>query len=70
MLKRDTKKDSNPAKHIRQFADRRFTGKILMSAPSNFRLRKTIEAYFIALKGPSINEQEDNELFLFKNGVT
>ena len=42
-----------------------------MAAPINDRVRKNLEASFIALSRPSLNEQIDaNTLLLFRNGVT
>ena len=42
-----------------------------MAAPINDRLRKNLEASFIALSRPSLNEQIDAKtLLLFRNGVT
>ena len=42
-----------------------------MTAPINDRARKNLEASFIALSRPSLNEQIDaKKLLLFRNGVT
>ena len=42
-----------------------------MTAPINDRVRKNLEASFIALSKPSFNEQIDTKkLILFRNGVT
>ena len=44
---------------------------MLLSAPENTRIRKNLEALFIAKKKPSLNEQvESNALNFFHNGVT
>ena len=48
-----------------------FQWKVLMSAPMNNRKRKILEAFFIAVKRPTLNEQKDSKkLTLFRNGVT
>ena len=42
-----------------------------MTAPTNDRVRKNLEASSIALSKPSFNEQIDTKkLILFRNGVT
>ena len=42
-----------------------------MAAPINDRVRKSLEASFIALSRPSLNEQVDpKKLLLFRNGAT
>ena len=64
-------KDSEPAKHLRKFPDHKFDWKILLTAPTNAKLRKILESSMIALKQPSLNEQLDlDQLILFRNGVT
>ena len=64
-------KDSGPAKHLNNYPDHKFTWKVVMSAPNNTRLRRYLEAFFIATKRPSLNEQiEAKKLTLFRNGVT
>ena len=41
-----------------------------MTGPFNDRVRKKLEASFIALSRPSLNEQIDaKKLLLFRNGV-
>ena len=48
-----------------------FTWKVLMTASINDRLRKNLEASFIAVSRPSLNEQIDaKKLLLFQNSVT
>ena len=65
------KKDSEPAKHLFQNPDHVFQWNVLMSAPMNNRKRKILEAFFIAVKRPTLNEQKDSKkLTLFRNGVT
>ena len=42
-----------------------------MSAPMNNCKRKILEAFFIAVKRPTLNEQKDSKMLtLFRNGVT
>ena len=65
------KKDSEPAKHLFQQPGHVFQWKVLISAPMNNRKRKNLEAFFIVVKHPALNEQKDLEkLTLFRNGVT
>ena len=60
-----------PAAHLEQNIDHCFTWRILCNAPSNPRTRKNIEAFFIAIMRPSLNEQTNSDaLILFRNGVT
>ena len=48
-----------------------FTSKVLIAGPINDRVRKNLEASFIALSRPSLNEHIDSKkLLLFQNGVT
>ena len=64
-------KDSEPAKHLREFPDHSFEWKVIMNAPIKTRIRKNLEASIIAFKRPSLNDQLDsNKLVLFRNGVT
>ena len=64
-------KKSKPAAHLEQNIDHYFTWRILCNAPSNAKTRKSIEAFFIAIMRPSLNEQTDSDaLILFRNGVT
>ena len=63
--------DSEPAKHLRKFPDHKFDWKILLTAPTNAKLRKILKSSMIALKQPSLNEQLDfDQLILFRNDVT
>lgn len=64
-------KNSEPANHIYHNPDHQYSWKILIKAPLRTRLRKNLEASFIALKRPKLNEQlESKKLLLFRNGVT
>ena len=51
-------KDSEPAKHLFQNIDYFFQWKVLMSAPANNCKRKNLEAFFIAVKHPTLNEKK------------
>ena len=62
---------SEPSKHIKNNINHVFEWKILCNAPKNSRSRKNLEASYISLKRPQLNEQIDfNTLSLFRNGVT
>ena len=62
---------SKPSAHLEQNEDHYFTWKILCNTPSNARIHKNIEEFFIAITRPSLNEQIDSDaLPLFRNGVT
>ena len=64
-------KDSEPAKHLRKFPAHKLNWKILLTAPTNAKLRKILESSMIVLKQPSLNEQLDfDKLILFRNGAT
>ena len=45
-------------------------GRYCQRPPNNTRMRKTLEAYLIAIKRPPLNDQLYNNLVLFKNGIT
>ena len=63
-------KDSEPAKHLRDFSDHKFDWQVLLRAPTNAKLRKTLESSIIALKRRSLNEQLGfDQLILFRNGI-
>ena len=64
-------KDSEPVKHLFQHPDHVFHWKVLMSTTMNICKRKNPEAFFIAVKHSTLNEQKDSkELTLFRNCVT
>ena len=53
-----------PAKHI-------FNWVLLCKAPHNYKVRRNLEASYIALLKPTLNEQKAFEiLILFSNGIT
>ena len=62
---------SEPSKHIVKNVTHSFNWSILCSAPTKDRTRKNLEAFFIALLKPQLNDQvESNLLNLFRNGIT
>ena len=67
----NTKKKSEPAKHLKLNIGHVFSWKVLCAAPNNYRKRKVIEAYYIRRFLPTINDQLDiKSVYLFRNGVT
>jgi len=67
----DIRKDSEPAKHLKNNPEHSFKWNIILTASKNNRQRKNLEASIIAVEGPSLNNQMDNKsLLLFRNGVT
>ena len=64
-------KSSEPSKHLRSNINHYFTWAVISNAPKNAKTRKNLEASYIALWKPNLNEQKDFErLVLFRNGVT
>ena len=64
-------KSSKPTKHLARNIDHEFSWYVLTRVPVNTLKRRILEAYFIKLIAPSLNEQLDNDvLMLFQNGVT
>ena len=62
---------SEPAEYIKRNIDHVFNWKILCPAPSQKYFRKNLEAIFIALYKPSLNDQKSfDRLMLFRNGIT
>ena len=67
---KNTKRNSEPAKHLKHNPNHAFNWKILCRASKFTRDRKNLEAYFIARKKPSLNNQiESKTLVLFRNGI-
>ena len=63
--------NSEPAKHIKRNIHHSITWSITPSASKNNVIRKNLEAIYIALLKPSLNEQKEFErLTLFRNGIT
>ena len=64
-------KSSELSKHLRSNINHYFTWVVISNAPKNAKTRKDLEASYIALLKPNLNEQKDFErLVLFRNGVT
>ena len=62
---------SEPAQHIKKHIGHLLDWSILCSAPSNSQIRKNLEALFIGIMKPSLNEQTNfDRLTLFRNGIT
>ena len=67
----DISKESESAKHLRGNLNHKFKWETLPQAPKNYRQRKNLEAFFIAIMGPILNSQLDAKKFhLFRNGIT
>ena len=67
----DIRKDSEPAKHLTNNINHKFHWTILTRAPIFNRDRKNLEASFITLQKPTLNNQIDTKLLiLFRNGIT
>ena len=63
--------NSEPARHLKDNIAQSYSSTILSDAPSNFLLRKILEAYYIAKSKPSLNEQvKSQKINLFVYGVT
>ena len=64
-------KMSEPAKHLKINFHHVFNWLILCKASQNYKVRRNLEASYIALLKPTLNEQKDFEnLTLFRNSVT
>ena len=64
-------KSSEPSKHLGSNINHYFTWAVISNAPKNAKTRKNLEASYIALWKPNLNEQKDFErLVSFRNGVT
>ena len=67
----DVKHDSEPAKHLYENNDYKFTWSIISTAPKLFKNRKFLEALFITILKPKLNNQTKSKtLSLFRNGIT
>ena len=61
----------NPSKHIKDNVDHTFHWSVLARPPTNTFQQKVLEAYYIVLEKPTLNDQlKPNRLNLFRNGVT
>ena len=64
-------KSSEPSKQLQSNINHYFTRAVISNAPKNTKARKNLEASYIALWKPDLNELKDFEgLVLFRNGVT
>ena len=64
-------KSSEPSKHLRSNINHYFTWAVISNAPKNAKTRKNLEASYITLWKPDLNEQKEfKRLVLFGNGVT
>ena len=64
-------KSSEPSKHLQSNINHYFTWAVISNAPKNTKIRKNLEASYITLWKPDLNEQKDFErLVLFRNGLT
>ena len=67
----DIGKTSDPAKHLNQFPEHRFSWEILRRVPNKVRQRKIHEAYYVMCLRPTVNNQlELTSLTYFRNGFT
>ena len=57
----DINKKSEAFRHLKRNPTHAFTWKFLMTAPINDRVRKNLEASFIALIRPSLTEQIESK---------
>ena len=64
-------KKKNPSKSIKDNLDHTFDWSVLAIAPKNLFQRKVLEAYYIVLEKPTLNEQlEPDRLNIFGNGLS
>ena len=64
---------SQPAEHLKNNFDHVFNWVIFCKASQSYKFRRNLEASYIALLKPTLNEQKDFEILtiltLFRNGV-
>ena len=66
----DPNKQSEPAKHLKYFADHQFEWKMLTRAPEYTTKIEILEAFLSKSINPSLKEKLDTELLvLFRNSV-
>ena len=64
-------KSSEPSRHLRSTMNHYFTWDVISNAPKNAKTRKNLDASYIAVWKPDLNEQKDFErLVLFNDRVT
>ena len=62
---------SEPVKHLFKNAYGKFTCEVISTALSHFRRRKILEALFIAMRKPELNDHfEHHSMSLFRYGIT
>ena len=62
---------SNPSKRLNSNITDHFTWSVISNAPVKKLTRKILEAYFIPLLKPTLNDQIESDLLhFFKNGIT
>ena len=67
----DPTNNSEPAKHLKNNFHHVFNWITLCKAPQNYKVRHNLEASYIALLKPTLNELKNSEILtLFGNGVT
>ena len=67
----DPTNKSEPAKHLKNNFHHVFNWVTLWKTPQNYKVRPNLEASYIALLKPTLNEQEGFEILtLFRNGVS
>ena len=67
----DILKESEPVKHLWENLNHKFKWETLPQGPKNYRERKNLEIFSIAIMGPTLNNQLDTKKFyLFCNSVT
>ena len=61
----------NPSNHLNSNITNHFSWSVICNAPVKKMTRKILEACFIALFNPTLNDQIESDLLhLFKNGIT
>ena len=62
---------SNPSKHLNSNITHHLSWSVICNAPAKKMTRKILEAYFITLSKPTLNDQIDSDLLhLFNDGIT
>ena len=60
-----------PAQHIKNHIEHWFDWSMLCNGPSNYQIKKNLEAFFIGIMKPCLTEQTKfDRLTLFHNGIT
>ena len=62
---------SNPSKHLNNNITHHFNWSVICNVVVENFTRKILEAYFVALLKPTLNDQNESDLlYFFKNGIT